>query len=83
MCEHNYLNHFNRLGKLENGDTIEIKTSYGDFYYSVYDTQIVLENETEKLPIQQGEELLMIYTCHPFNSVGHTEYRYVVYAKQI
>ena len=82
MCEHNYMNHFNRLGELENGDIIEIKTNYGDFYYSVYDSQIVFETETEKLPIQQGEELLMIYTCYPFNSIGGTEYRYVVYAKK-
>lgn len=83
MCEHNYMNHFNRLGELESGDIIEIKTNYGDFYYSVYDSQIVLENETEKLPIQQGEENLMIYTCYPFNSVGYTNERYVVYAVNI
>lgn len=83
MCEHNYMNHFNRLGELESGDIIEIKTDYGDFYYSVYDSQIVLENETEKLPIQQGEENLMIYTCYPFNSVGYTNERYVVYAVNI
>lgn len=83
MCEHNYLNNFNKLGELKNGDTIEIQTSYGDFYYNVYDEQIVLENETGKLPIQQDEEILMLYTCHPFNSVGKTEYRYVIYAKKV
>ena len=83
MCEHNYMNHFNRIGELKNGDIVEIKTDYGDFYYSVYDSKIVLETETEKLPIQQSQETLMLYTCYPFDSVGHTEYRYVVYANYI
>lgn len=83
MCEHNYMNNFRRLGELKNGDIIEVKTSYGDFYYKLYKSQTVLETETEKLPIQKDEEILMIYTCYPFKSKGHTEYRYVIYAKKI
>ena len=83
MCEHNYMNNFKRLGELKNGDIIEVKTSYGDFYYKLYKSQTVLETEPEKLPIQKDEEILMIYTCYPFNSKGHTDYRYVIYAKKI
>lgn len=83
MCEHNYMNNLRRLGELKNGDIIEVKTSYGDFYYKLYKSQTVLETETEKLPIQKDEEILMIYTCYPFNNKGHTEYRYVIYAKKI
>lgn len=83
MCEHNYMNNFARLGELINGDIIEIKTNYGDFYYRLYDEQIVLETETNKLPIQKNEEKLMIYTCYPSDNTGHTPYRYVVYANKI
>ena len=83
MCEHNYMNNFKRLGELKNGDIVEVKTSYGDFYYKLYKSQTILETETEKLPIQTDEEILMIYTCYPFNGVGHTKYRYVIYAKKI
>ena len=83
MCEHNYMNNFARLGELVNGDIIEIKTSYGDFYYRLYDEQIVLETETYKLPIQKNEEKLMIYTCYPSDNTGHTPYRYVIYANKI
>ena len=83
MCEHNYMNNFRRLGELKNGDIIEVKTSYGDFYYKLYKSQTVLETEPEKLPIQKDEEILMIYTCYPFDSKGHTVYRYVIYAKKI
>lgn len=83
MCEHNYMNNFKRLGELKNGDIIEIQANYGDFYYKLYDEQIVLETETDKLPIQKSEEILMIYTCYPTNNTGKTQYRYVIYAKKI
>lgn len=83
MCEHDYMNNFKRLGELKNGDIIEIKTDYGDFYYEVYDEQVVLETETDKLPIQKGEEILMLYTCYPVKDMEKTPYRYVVYAKKI
>ena len=83
MCEHDYLNNFKRLGELKNGDIIEIKTDYGDFYYEVYDEQVVLETETDKLPIQKGEEILMLYTCYPVKDMEKTPYRYVVYAKKM
>ena len=83
MCEHDYMNNFKRLGELKNGDIIEIKTDYGDFYYEIYDEQVVLETETDKLPIQKGEEILMLYTCYPVKDMEKTPYRYVVYAEKI
>lgn len=83
MCEHDYLNNFKRLGELKNGDIIEIKADYGDFYYEVYDEQVVLETETDKLPIQKGKEILMLYTCYPVKDMEKTPYRYVVYAKKV
>ena len=83
MCEHDYMNNFGRLGKLSNGDIIEIKTNYGDFFYQKYDEQVVLETETGKLPIQDNEEVLMLYTCYNPEKVEHTPYRFVIYAKKI
>ena len=83
MCEHNYMNNFKRLGELTNGDIVEIQTNYGDFYYKIYDEQIVLETEKNKLPIQHNEEILMLYTCYPSNNTSHTPYRYIIYAKKI
>ena len=83
MCEHNYMNNFSRLGELKNGDIIEVKTGYGDFYYKKYDEQIVMETEYGKLPIQENKEIIMIYTCYPFKGTDHTQYRYVVYAEKI
>lgn len=83
MCVHNYMNNFSKLGELKNGDIIEVKTRYGDFYYKKYDEQIVMDSEKSKLPIQEDKEILMIYTCYPLENSNNTEYRYVIYAEKI
>ena len=78
---HNYQTMLRKFGDLKNGDIIKITTDYGVFNYKIYDMQIVKETEKDKLPLQSEEEILMIYTCYPFNNVGYTTRRYVVYAK--
>lgn len=83
LAGHNYMNNFKRLGELKAGDIIEIKTEYGEFKYKVTNSKVIKDTQLEELPIQKGNEKLMIYTCYPFNSRGYTEYRYVVYADKI
>lgn len=80
---HNSKNMLRRLGELKNGDKIKIKTDYGEFEYEIYDTKLVKETEKEKLPIQKEKEILMLYTCYPFNNIGYATQRYVVYANKI
>lgn len=83
MCGHNYMNNFSKLGRLNNGDIINVTTDYGEFSYRVYNSKVVYDTETDELPIQEDEEILMIYTCYPFYNTGYTEQRYVVYAEKI
>lgn len=78
---HNTAKFFRRLPELKTGDTIKIETDYGEFHYKVYDTQVIKETESEKLPIQTEEEILMLYTCYPVTGIGHKSQRFVVYAK--
>ena len=78
---HNSKKVFRRFSELQLGNEITVKTSYGEYKYSIYDMQIIDENDTEKLPIQEEKEILMIYTCYPFNNIGYTTQRYVVYAE--
>ena len=80
---HNSKNVFRRFGELQIGDEITIKANYGEFKYKIYDMQIVEETETYKLPIQENEEILMVYTCYPFNNIGYATHRYVVYANLV
>lgn len=80
---HNSKDVFRRFGELQIGDEITVKANYGEFNYEIYDMQIVEETETDKLPIQKGEEKLMVYTCYPFVNIGYTTQRYVVYANLV
>ncbi len=78
---HNSKKIFRNFSKLEIGDEIYISTTYGEYSYIIYDMQIVNETDVEKLPIQKEEEILMVYTCYPFENIGYANQRYVVYAK--
>lgn len=80
---HNSKNVFRGLSKISKGDSIQITTEYGEFSYQVYDMKIVNETDLELLPIQKEKEILMLYTCYPFQNIGYTTQRYVVYAEKI
>ncbi len=78
---HNSKNMFRRFSELQKGNEIKVTTSYGEYVYKIYDMQLVKEAELDKLPIQRDKEILMVYTCYPFNNVGYATQRYVVYAE--
>lgn len=74
--------HFYLLPTFENGDKIQIDTSYGNYVYEVYDNEIMLAEDFKVSTLDEDEEYLIIYTCYPFDVV-HTPQRYFVYAKKI
>lgn len=78
---HNSQKVFRRFSELEKGNEIIVTTSYGKYKYKIYDMQLIKETEKDKLPIQDEKEILMVYTCYPFNNIGYTTQRYVVYAE--
>ena len=80
---HNFDGFFRRFGELEEGDTIKITTNYGEYNYKIYDTKLIEETDLDAMPIQRDKEILMIFTCYPFNNIGYAHQRYVVYAELI
>ena len=78
---HNSKKMFRRFSELQKGNEIEVTTTYGDFKYKIYDMQLIKETDVDKLPIQEEKEILMVYTCYPFNNIGYATQRYVVYAE--
>ncbi len=80
---HNFKSSLKRLPEAAIEDEIEIETNYGNFKYNIYDTKIINETQVDLVPIQEEEEILMIYTCYPINNIGHAYQRYVVYAKPV
>ncbi|MFR2571386.1 MAG: class D sortase [Clostridia bacterium] len=78
---HNSKKVFRRFSELQKGNEITVKTNYGEYKYKIYDMQLIKETDVDKLPIQKDKEILMIYTCYPFNNIGYATQRYVVYAE--
>lgn len=81
LMGHNYKRFLGKLPDAQLGDTIQISTNYGEFTYTIFDRKIVKEMEVDKVPVQDQEEILMIYTCWPINNIGYATERYVIYAK--
>ena len=79
---HNSKKVFRRFSELQIGDEIKVTTTYGEYNYKIYDMQLIKETDLDKVPIQRDEEILMVYTCYPFNNVGYATQRYVVYAEK-
>ena len=80
---HNSKKMFRRFSELKLGDEIDVTTTYGEYKYKIYDMKLIKETEVDKLPVQKEKEILMVYTCYPFNNVGYATQRYVVYAERI
>lgn len=80
---HNYRGYIRDLYKTKNGDIITIETSYGTFNYEIYDSKIIKETDLDAVPIQKEKEILMLYTCHPLDAIGHPTERRVVYANLV
>ena len=49
----------------------------------IYETKIVDQSDTSAVYLQEDEEILMLYTCYPSNSIGHATHRFVTYSKLI
>lgn len=70
---------FRNLGDVKIGDIITIETSYGTFNYKAAKTRIVNEDDRTVI-VRSDKEMLTIYTCYPFNYIGHAPKRYVLTA---
>lgn len=80
---HSYRGYIRSLPQVNIGDEIKITTSYGEFTYKIYQTKIIQETDLDAVPIQKEEEILMLYTCYPVDTIGHPTKRFVVYAKPV
>lgn len=77
---HNTSGFLRKLPEIEMGTKIEIEAVYGDYTYTVYDTKVVPQTQLDSVPVQKEQEILMLYTCYPVNSIGHAKNRFIAYA---
>jgi len=73
---------FGRLGELEVGDLIHVKTSAGEFTYQVSSFRIV-ERTDRTVIVPTSEAILTLTTCYPFYSLVQTTEAFVVSAELI
>lgn len=70
---------FSKFDKLEIGDSITVKTSYGTFIYIIDSFRIVkADDRTVIVPTQ--EATLTLSTCYPFYFIGNAPKRFIVTA---
>ncbi len=77
---HNTRGFLRKLPEIQLGTKIKIEAVYGNYTYTVYDTKVVHQTETDAVPVQKEKEILMLYTCYPVNSIGHATHRFIAYA---
>jgi len=80
MGAHHSEDKFGKLKDVKINDIIQVNTSYGTYFYKIYDLKVINETDLNLLPIQKEKEILMLYTCYPFGYLGYTTKRYAVYA---
>ncbi|MEE1056185.1 MAG: class D sortase [Acutalibacteraceae bacterium] len=74
---------FNGLKNVEKGQSIVIKTSYGNYEYEITDLAVKQANDSSAYDLSADEENLILYTCYPFDELGLTSRRYFVYADYV
>jgi len=83
IAGHN-LTFFKPLRDVIVGDTIEVETHYASYIYEVVKTDIVNYLDMEAFDLSVEDEVLMLYTCYPFEILWSRKTdRFVVYAKRI
>ena len=75
--------YFNGLKYAQIGQTILIRTSYGNYRYEVTDIQVKHKDDSSAYDLEAQEETLTLYTCYPFDQFGLTPQGCFVYAKYV
>ncbi|MBT8131815.1 MAG: class D sortase [Gammaproteobacteria bacterium] len=74
---------FRRLGQLQAGDTVTVRTLRGSFSYRVTGYSIVEPADVSVLQPVSNKALLTLITCYPFRYVGSAPQRYIVHGELI
>jgi sortase A len=64
--------HFRELETTAVGTRVTMDTVYGVYEYEVVDRIIFTPDQPEVLYPADGEDVLLLYTCYPYNNGGRT-----------
>lgn len=71
---------FTRLDELEKGDMFFIRVLNEILAYEVYEIDVIVPEDIDKLSIQEGMDLATLLTCHPY---GINSHRLLVTGKRV
>ena len=71
---------FDDLVDVKEGDAIYVSTFGERLKYQVYDTEVVLPDQTDSLRAEPGRDLLTLVTCTPY---GINTHRLLVHAERV
>jgi len=71
---------FKNIEKLNTGDAVYVTNFWETLTYRVTYTAVIEPDDSEKVKIQEGKDMVTLITCHPYRSGG--KYRYVVYCER-
>lgn len=71
---------FRDIELLEVGDTITITTAWDELTYRVCEIRVIEPDDVDALAVQEGRDLVTLFTCHPYAVSSH---RYLVYCERV
>ena len=74
--------YFRDIDKLSIGSVVNIHNLWETLSYQVTGTSIIYETEDEILRVQPEKDMLTLFSCYPYMSVG-TPYRLVVFCERL
>lgn len=63
------------------GDEVIVTNFWEELHYTVTEIKIIKPNDISQILIQDGRELLTVFTCHPYASGG--KYRYLLICDRV
>jgi sortase A len=73
---------FRRLGEVEKGDLMVVKTTAGSFTYRIEKTRIV-DADDRTVIVPKPEASLTVTTCYPFGYIGNAPERFVLFGSLV
>lgn len=71
--------YFLEIEKLAAGDEVYLTNFWQTLRYTVKEIAVILPNDVDQVLIQEGQDLVTLVTCHPYQVSSH---RYVVYCQR-
>ena len=82
VAGHNHT-YFKPMKQAAVGDIVTITTYYGVYTYRLREISILPAHDKNNFDLLAEHENLVMYTCHPFGSIGMTPTRYFYYGEYL